>query len=126
LVQGQGCVQFTIRQNVLSYGNNSFEKDEYGIIKFDILKKCMSDIFEALNHLKKTKMVHRDIKEENFLVDKGKSYIDRFWRSNGFSENGYFASYGSSVWGGHIFIPPEIIKAIQELDRNRTTEYRIN
>jgi len=115
------CIVFPYISTTLDdYLKSDQVKDENGIIKLDILKRCLEDILSALHHLSKFKIVHRDIKENNFLVDeKGKVLMIDFGEADFFIEEGNQVNYGLA-WGNPNYIPPEVSKSIKYLEINRT------
>jgi len=82
------CIVFPYISTTLDdYLKDEKVKDENGVIKLEILKNCLEDIFSALHHLSKSKIVHRDIKENNFLVDeKGKVLMIDFGEAEFYDE----------------------------------------
>jgi len=117
------CIVFPYISTTLDdYLNSERVKDENGVIKLEILKKCLEDIFSALDHLTKLKIVHRDIKENNFLVDeKGNVLMIDFGEAEFYSEEdeGNTIKYGFT-WGNPNYIPPEVSKSIKHLENNKT------
>jgi len=61
------CIVFPYISTTLDdYLKDEKVKDENGVIKLEILKNCLEDIFSALHHLSKSKNCSQRYKREQF------------------------------------------------------------
>jgi len=107
-------------RNFLQNGYNSFSISR-------LLSICKG-IGEGLNHLFKQKIVHRDIKLENILIDENVPVICDFGTALVIEENNFtcIISDMDKPGGNTSHLSPEVLNSYQHQKRNKKREIEID
>lgn len=81
---------------------------KFGPLKEDLIKKFLLDILEGLEYLHSMKVIHRDIKAANILVNHGVCKLSDFGASK---EILIGDGEGKSFKGSPYWMAPEVIKS---------------
>jgi serine/threonine protein kinase len=101
---------FFIYLEYASGGSIKYIIDKYGPLNENLIKIFLKGILEGLDYLHSNKILHRDLKSANILIDaKGNVKLSDFGCSGQFSESANSEEFFDSLKGTLPWMAPEVV-----------------